>query len=715
MTMATSSNFVENFRKDLEGMWVDITNLFESVDLDIVTTLSHYESTSLNNNMMPIPEESPPNLSNNTNIDGSSENIQDIVINSDLFLDTLTTDHTQNDHHHLLHTVSMRRLVYVLDKYNKYLSHQLLGTMHNFISHHLGNGSYSVPKLLNDFYFVLYNDHIDAQYESIYNFVSEFIGTKHDPHNHHDDGEDSQEAVTIHILNKIYFYFVHSFDLGNRLPHDEQKQIEQRTASIHSSKSVFIDHQTPAISRYLIEKHSTQKNTTQSNKYMLHNLIEQQYFYWLEHTNQPWFVYPKYRSIKDELLSNTVHVIELNQWNELCEEAQYYQNSTFCKHMMRQYDGYDSVIHIEHLMSILLYSNSNLLRSEFLNTFYRQTNESDLALKSRHSNFAIFARLLNECVQWFGNKIRKNKSFSFYHIINIDQIRFQSTTTNIYVPFSATTRYTVILNQNILHHKDKGMVLKLNAPKHSKYFDLRFVSQYVDECEILFFGGESVFMFVDIIHYEFGYKLGVFMKGLDVIYAMMSGEWYKTDEHGIDDTLQTVVRDMIYKQINPNINTDTVIPSYIANIIDYYASNKTDITLDWSSFCEEKHRKYGNWNGFLFLQKVFLCSASFSEEQWIKLDVLCALFPNVKTIKVVTSRYHNLFLSEFILNQVISFVSSHKDSDLAEISIKKPNESEMSIQEAMLSYGNRFQQNINWNIKQERDKWNDRYLVIHKM
>merc|ERR1712079_145459 len=109
----------------------------------------------------------------------------------------------------------------------------------------------------------------------------------------------------------------------------------------------------------------------------------------------------------------------------------------------------EAAIDIEHVMALLLYTNYNILRAHFLDTFYRRNaEESNVSLKSRHSNFAILGRLLNESVQWFGGKVvaSQNGSLSsraqlteqqsagpFYHGMDAADTRFHSTTLRICV------------------------------------------------------------------------------------------------------------------------------------------------------------------------------------------------------------------------------------------------------------------------------------------
>ena len=145
-----------------------------------------------------------------------------------------------------------------------------------------------------------------------------------------------------------------------------------------------------------------------------HNEFGYRYYYttiWCTNNNRDpynigykykdWYVNPRYDSLKDESLCS----IDIEQWNEILEKANNYSQTDICKNLKAE-NGYkdscgiegDSIITINHIIAILLYTNfSNI---EFvLNSTYRRNlsnAESNQSLKNRHSHlgwpfFTFFA------------------------------------------------------------------------------------------------------------------------------------------------------------------------------------------------------------------------------------------------------------------------------------------------------------------------------------
>eukprot|EP01084_Bolivina_argentea_P172993 299637_1 len=268
----------ESMRDDLERMWSDMNRLFDTVDNDIMKTLNRYGSSimSLNEKMMEsMPEESPATHGNisipNSNDRNSEVDIynehkheeKDIFLNSDIFLIDDNINHN-NDTECLLDTISMKRIIYILGEYNKWLSLQIdfeddngYDGIYDFLNNYLGNGTYNISKLLNDFYFVLYNDkyNIDNEFEDIYecicnyiikesndNTYSSIINQYYFEQNQYEKchtniqrenyygkyWNNSKEIIALQILNKIYFYFLHSIDIGYKLTINDKIFIEKQ-------------------------------------------------------------------------------------------------------------------------------------------------------------------------------------------------------------------------------------------------------------------------------------------------------------------------------------------------------------------------------------------------------------------------------------------------------------------------------------------------------
>ena len=139
-----------------------------------------------------------------------------------------------------------------------------------------------------------------------------------------------------------------------------------------------------------------------------------------------------------------------HKYKLVCEWAQYDDdgNDLFYSNGDKWNDLYGiavgSIITIYHLMSILFYCNFSIQQYELSATFRRiYWNETDQALKKRHSYFANWAKLLRETVECFGIPMQTSPVKIFYHGISKEMV-FKSTTIFIYGPLSTTAGLFVL-------------------------------------------------------------------------------------------------------------------------------------------------------------------------------------------------------------------------------------------------------------------------------
>lgn len=861
-------------RKDLERMWVDMNNMFDTFDHDISDSLDRYQvlvhreetstvSTqtagkvatlkapslsvpesspdpfhqllspmagapdmmlSINNGMMHTISEEPAHhrmtdpvadydydqeSQSHSESESHSQNPISSIhpqrpITSDLFLIHNENDDEDEDElfsspssdnedaqNSLLNDLSMQRMIYILSKYNDFLSIHLDSNdngydgMYQFINGHLPN--YSTTKLLDDFHSVLFSPQIadDGQFEAVHQYLLQYMDRHSEVgqhalilESHFVDGHefekcrtdtqreafygkhwmDSREIVTLQILNRIYFYFVHSFDVGHRLQYSmdsgDMSTLSRRISekrkrlNLFSSSSSTLSPSPSAIlsekrSKFMMDgdrmKSAMDRHRGDDNYNNNGNGDEDEvgvtqfghrYYYWFEFTNKQWFIMAKFKSLKEELLSNNLYHLTPNQFVDLTEEARSYQKCRRCRAMNKLEfnafsDDNEAVIDLEHIMALLLYTNWGILRAHFLETFYRRNEEeSNVSLKSRHSNFAIFGRLLSESVQWFGRKVvdvkhgslsmrslspeqRGTDDLRFFHGIDASKTLFHSTTIRICVPLSCSTNYNVICGDAM--DTAKGMMLQLRGGPNARYFESAFLSKFVGEEEALFVAGDAVLILDDIIDFKMGYKFGKFLRGIDVIHAMMTGDWYTLP---MDQALRRLVKELILYQLSlsdlsPESGT-IAIPEYVRSLLHCYCIEVRKVTINWTAWNQEKQQRHHQKNGYVFLRRL-LC-----HDLMLKLDVLYALFPNLESIHIDTTRHFHFHLEQMVLDGTMSFISTTgKQSALRQITIKKPVESRLSIREAIQQNQDRFDA-VGWSIDQTLDKWKDKFLLIHK-
>lgn len=180
-----------------------------------------------------------------------------------------------------------------------------------------------------------------------------------------------------------------------------------------------------------------------------------------------WFVAAKYVDFKTEITSNLLSGLSQMDWNETLKKATIKltaynkdpnRRPLVCGWIKRLdgKQGYPRGDHanmwhkpyglkrgdnvtISHIMSLLFYTNFTAASYEFSASFRRRFwNETDGALKRRHSAFAHQARLLRELVEAFGNTMINCSVSTFYHGVSANLI-FEGTMFNLCGPMSTTS------------------------------------------------------------------------------------------------------------------------------------------------------------------------------------------------------------------------------------------------------------------------------------
>ena len=163
-----------------------------------------------------------------------------------------------------------------------------------------------------------------------------------------------------------------------------------------------------------------------------------------------WFVAKKYGNLKEETLNNKVAPFSLHQfkvtlsksneklsaWNEdkrarrlVCEDTEYEK-----RYGIKVGDR----ITVKHVQSLLFYTNYSKECYLFGATYRKNSElESDESLQERHSEVAIWGRLLRETVEVFGTMMHHSNISRFYHGVS-EELYFASTGIKLCGPTSTT-------------------------------------------------------------------------------------------------------------------------------------------------------------------------------------------------------------------------------------------------------------------------------------
>eukprot|EP01084_Bolivina_argentea_P234349 394541_1 len=352
---------------------------------------------------------------------------------------------------------------------------------------------------------------------------------------------ETVEIVLGQILDKIHCYYNHFYDIGNKLSIKEilkisqyiDKKTDQISTSNNSLDTYMINEAIIQIYQTLHNKKQTYKIINNNNlfdrlnkKYILstHNENKNQYSFgytfqygyddepihvwndtekFIEATkngpsniptpgpfeimnDKPIFVLRKYLSLKEELISNAISRININQFNNEYTKSQIHFRSTYCKQQFGTIVCEESHIKIQHILSLMVYCNYTQLQYLFSKT-YREKKGID------HCNFYFLGLHLKILLKTFGIQIRDGSNTKFYHGIG-EKLLFPKyigdTDYGIWIkgPLSTSSSFEVAVN----FAEKNGFIVEFSGMEHqfppceTKYFPASWLSDYANEKEYLF-------------------------------------------------------------------------------------------------------------------------------------------------------------------------------------------------------------------------------------
>ena len=172
----------------------------------------------------------------------------------------------------------------------------------------------------------------------------------------------------------------------------------------------------------------------------------QNFWYWKYYANNHWFVKPKYKNLKQELLNNKIYNIEKFDWNLENENATEKMKNDDRVKLLVSNGEFKQKYRIKgnqkitknHLLSILFYCNTDELQREFSATYRRLEHvfESDEEFKKRHGHYYYFGKLLRETVEVYGNVMVDDKLVLFHGISH--PLFFEKMIAKFYCPTSTS-------------------------------------------------------------------------------------------------------------------------------------------------------------------------------------------------------------------------------------------------------------------------------------
>eukprot|EP01084_Bolivina_argentea_P035076 65050_1 len=559
---------------------------------------------------------------------------------------------------------------------------------------------------LDDFIYLLAHYNHPAQFEFIHmklgscDIESCEIFEKH----YNFDKIDSIDSSYMHnIMRKIHCYYAHSFHIGLKLSSKDRKIVEQivqnnernNDEQKHDDNTKCFNNDKFKKIKDILDakkKGNIDLKTRMSQKYAQFTAEPQKIqqddktFSFGTHFDYGVFtnnddktrkkVTAKYANLKEELTQNSICQVGQKQFLQIYNKAKMHFDCNFRKQNF-------SKMTIHHTLSLIVYCDYTKLQYEFSKT-YRQNVK-------QHECFFHWGRLLKDSVLEFGTTIEEGIVKQFYHGI-AEKLSLPSVITDvkIYSPLSTSSSIEVATN-----FANNGFILEFKGGYNleCKYFSVQWLSDYGNEDECLFIQNQWFLKVTNIIDVSSGNEYVLILTVLDVIDKITRG----VDAGNINSLVSKLIIKIIHHQLSyTNTFKHPIFKSldeYSKRMIDRFCKNKKTIKIDYS-----KKNKFSFLDGILFVPK----------EDWIELELLHALFPNMEQIEA-----HNTNLSAVAFINTLKCLHGNNNIflTLSRIAIKTKNNDKLEISSMMSRFDSQFSKS---NFTLKMGEWNDRTIYIER-
>eukprot|EP01083_Nonionella_stella_P232356 819790_1 len=200
---------------------------------------------------------------------------------------------------------------------------------------------------------------------------------------------------------------------------------------------------------------------------------------------------PKYRNLKEELLSNSIYAVPLSSFAEHLVKAINMSLCIIAKKLKSTHCGANSQfevppelpISISHLFCVILYTDHTALQYNYKKYGCRRNDRTQtlVELKQLNSEIGWWYKIFVEAVLFYGTDVDPEKD-TFYHGLSA-QLLFTSFSPAFKCPISTTVDPNIAAK-----FAGNGIILKLKPidSSHDRYFNVEWLSQYPREKERLF-------------------------------------------------------------------------------------------------------------------------------------------------------------------------------------------------------------------------------------
>eukprot|EP01084_Bolivina_argentea_P010940 20427_1 len=527
---------------------------------------------------------------------------------------------------------------------------------------------YPIEVVVNDFTYLLNNfTNDDYKFENIYDYLGgecninrcqlfrrNYRNRENTIQHNHEKLITLKDECVEQIMDKIHCFWMHSFDMGNRLTAKEKSYINSNDSKQDNEDELLMDKKIQqivnlsrtkrsAVEPELINISSSKynaleiyKTTTHSkNMYSFGTVFRYKYDDKKEskidglqkfvaqygNPDDAISVRGKFPSLKEELIGNSVSTININQFNLEYKKTNIYYNSHYCKKKYRPFEWEDLGVYIHDipfdcLLSLVIYCNYDMLQMKLSSTYRNIDTET-------HDEFYNMGKYLSLAVNGFGDSdrgisINKVNVKQFYHGVG-EKLRLKhygiKWGISLNGPVSTSSSFEVATH---FTNDCKGLVIVFgnNDSGEPSCFDVSWLSDYPSEKEYLFLQMNGFLRtniaITDIIDVEIGIRYSIILKALEGI-----------SNKNVDDYVSLLAKRLIQNQIVGLRDYEPFesLSEYGHHICHTYFSKQKHIWLD----CAESFIRNGFIRNLLFHYN-YKC---------VDLNVLKLLYPNLEIIDIV--------------------------------------------------------------------------------
>eukprot|EP01084_Bolivina_argentea_P150534 262882_1 len=411
----------------------------------------------------------------------------------------------------------------------------------------------------------------------------------------------------------------------------------------------------------------------------------------------------KYGSIKEEVISNKIYSITMDQFKEAHAKAKYLTHkSPNIKNL--KWDGLsvyklkkgDSPS-VEYILSVVLYTDYDSLSYHFSATFRKMiSNESIQMTNIRHKEFWNWSKTLIETVNSFGTSLVDSNITIFYHGISLLYFntfiaRFNSpvsTTTKLAIAYQFASKNGLILEigQEVEHGGFLDAIRSYSGMV--KYFNCAFVSCFANEDERLFIqppqsaSSRFCLQLLSIRNISSDESYGKYITALITLQKLTGCHHFDDNWNVIKNENMKVINDMILFSLG---KSNRNIPRYVIKLLEISRNDET-----WICICIGVIKKAAS----------MISIYEGNDNDIIRIDQLCVMFKNVRgiTLDYWRVKIPNMERFQQSILSMLHVIDTLPGSKLEEIQLSYVDANTIDTFNASI-----FNRNQNWTINVEME------------